>query len=479
MALFDRWRQGRQPGRELAVMGPSGEIEIYNAAVAPLGGAPGMSDWWQFMDVHEPFPGAFQRVMTERRESLLAFSAVYSCVGLISGDIAKLPIRLVQLTTDAIWEDIAASAFNPVLRKPNRFQTRIQFIRHWITAKLLFGNSYMLKERDNRNVVVALYPLHPAYVTPLVTDSGDVWYELAPDNLAGIDVPLRVPASEIIHDRMNTLFHPLVGVSPLFACALTATQGQRIQNNSAKFFENMSRPSGQLTAPGRIDDTTADRLKREFEMKFGGGNLGRLFVSGSGLHYEPMTIPARDAQLIDQLKWTVEDVARAFLMPLHKLAAGNPTVNNAAQYNLEYFENCVQIHLEEVELLLDEGLGLGPGFGNAYGVWLDEENLMRMDSGTQMETIAKGVRGCVIAPNEGRRKLNLRPVKGGNEPLAQHQDYPLSVLANRTLDDGAPKRRQGDRQPPDGPAEPDTPATRGAPPARSLAEELALEFENG
>lgn len=406
-------------------LGPSGEM-IQMAAVPIVG----KSSWWEYMPtaVHEPFPGAWQRVMPERRESCLAFSAIYACISLISGDIAKLPIRLVKRTDQGIWEDAESPAFSPVLRKPNRYQTRIQFLAYWVISKLLYGNAYILKEREGRNVVKALYPLHPACVKPLVTDDGDIWYEIAADNLSGLPHDVRVPASEIIHDRMNTLFHPLVGVSPIFACALTVTQGQRIQNNSAAFFQNMSRPSGQLTAPGKIDKETADNLKAQFEREFSGGNVGRLLVTGNGLKYEPMTIPARDAQLIDQLKWTVEDAARAFLMPLHKLGAGNPTVANAAQYNLEYYQNCIQKHIEDIELLLDEGLGL---FDAGYGAWIDEENLLRMDRKSLAETNEIELRSGYLKPDEARKRTNLGPVEGGDTPYLQQQNYALSALAKR------------------------------------------------
>ncbi|MEG7700666.1 phage portal protein, partial [Listeria monocytogenes] len=88
----------------------------------------------------------------------------------------------------------------------------------------------------------------------------------------------------------------------------SATQGSRIQKNSANFFENMSRPSGMLTGPGVIDDATAERLKREWEKNYSGQNIGRLAVLGDGLTYAPMTIAPEAAQLIEQLKWTVEDV---------------------------------------------------------------------------------------------------------------------------------------------------------------------------
>lgn len=46
------------------------------------------------------------------------------------------------------------------------------------------------------------------------------------DNLSTLEEGLTVPASEIIHDRMNCLFHPLVGISPIFACGLAAMAGK-------------------------------------------------------------------------------------------------------------------------------------------------------------------------------------------------------------------------------------------------------------
>jgi phage portal protein BeeE len=48
------------------------------------------------------------------------------------------------------------------------------------------GNTYVLKERDARGVVTALYLLHPRLVTVLVADDGSVYYELFRDNLSGL-----------------------------------------------------------------------------------------------------------------------------------------------------------------------------------------------------------------------------------------------------------------------------------------------------
>jgi HK97 family phage portal protein len=390
------------------------------------------STWGGFWGrVSEPFSGAWQRnIEAECAENVLKFSAVYACVGLISDDISKLRVKLVQIDASGIWTETASAAFSPVLRKPNRYQTRIQFLSQWIVSKLLWGNAYVLKQRDQRNVVVALYVLDPARVVPMVTPEGDVWYQLRTDNLAGVSEQrerLMVPASEIIHDRTLTLFHPLVGVSPIYACGASATQGIRIQANSERFFSNDSTPGGVLLVPGEIPTEKAREFKAEWQANHSGANRGGIAVLGGGMKYEAFTIPAADAQLIEQLRWTVEDVARCFHVPLHKLGMGQPTLNNIAALNQDYYTQTLQALIECLEVLLDEGLALPPELGTE----LDIESLLRMDPLTQAEVSEKAIKAGYLAPNEARFAANLAPVEGGDTPYMQQQNWSLEALNQR------------------------------------------------
>lgn len=394
----------------------------------------GNSPWGWFGPLIEVFPGAWQKnVVPERRENLLAFSAVYACISLISEDIAKLCLELVEEDENGVETPVERnSPYGAVLRKPNDYQTTIQFINLWLVMRLMYGNAYILLQRDSRRIVTKMYVLDSRQVTPLVAEDGSVFYQLNQDKLAELPKQITIPASEIIHDRGPTLFHPLIGVSPLFACAASATQGIRIQYNSATFFENMSRPSGQLTAPGNIEDNTAARLMADFERTFSGKNLGKLFVAGDGLKYEPITIPAADAQLIEQLKWTVEDVARCFRVPLHKIASGaNPTFNNVGAMNQDYYSQTLQYYIESIEALLDDGLGLDKVRDHTYSVEFELEGLLRMDPVGRAEASAKAISGGYLSPNEARRRENLKPVAGGETPYLQQQNYSLAALAKR------------------------------------------------
>jgi HK97 family phage portal protein len=366
----------------------------------------------------------------------MTFGAVFSCVTLIAGDIAKMSLGLVEEQRDGTRRRVVRPA-SAVLRKPNHYQTRIMFIVQWMISKLTWGNTYVLKERGPRGDVTAMYILDPARVRVLVAPNGDVYYALAEDVLAGITAGIpAIPASEIIHDVMYPIYHPLVGISPIHACGLAAIQGLRIQVNSARFFANGAGLSGVLTAPGAISDETAKRLKEFWENKFSGSeNVGKVAVLGDGLKFEGMTMRSTDAQLIEQLKWSGENVCTCYHVPAYKVGVGAPPAyNNIEALDQQYYSQCLQLHIECIEALLDDGLGIEDPVSTEF----DLDGLLRMDSATLIDVQAKGVGAGIVAPNEARRKLNLPPVKGGETPYLQQQNYSLAALNARDLAGPAP-----------------------------------------
>jgi HK97 family phage portal protein len=390
------------------------------------------SDRGWFPLVREPFTGAWQRNKEVRYDTVLTYHAVYACVTLIATDVAKCRLKLVELDDDNIWSETETAAFSPVIRKPNRYQNRIKFFEQWVVSKLLHGNTYVLKERDRRGVVVALYILDPTRTKVLVADNGDVYYRLSKDNLSDIEDDTIVPASEIIHDVMVPLYHPLCGVSPLTACGIAACQGLSIQSNSANFFEKGANPSGILTAPGTIDNELAERMKNDWNQRFSGENAGRVAVLGNGLQYEQMSVNAVDAQLIEQLKWTAEVVCSAFHMPAYKVGVGAaPAYNNINALDQQYYSNCLQKFFENIELCLDEGLGLDQVTDTTYGTEFDLDDLLRMDTATLIEAETKATGAGIKTIDEARARIGLGPTPGGAAAYLQQQNYSLPALAKR------------------------------------------------
>jgi HK97 family phage portal protein len=398
----------------------------YLSPVSPYGSNGGWTT------VLETTTGSWQQDSSVDTTAVTANWAVWSCASLISGDIAKMPASIEKYDSNkGIWipgDDWA------LLRQPNRYQTWIEFSQNWDYSQLFRGNTYALKERDRLGNPIAIYILDPSRVTPLVSEDGGIYYQLQEDNLSGIEASVVVPASEIIHDRYKTPWHPLIGVSPLYANGVAAAQGLAIADSSTKFFENLSRPGGILTAPGTINPDTAARLRDQWQTNYTGDNAGKVAVLGDGLVYSPMErVSAVDSQLLEQLKFSGEMVCAAFHVPPYKLGLGPmPTVGNTGILNQQYYEQALQYLVQKKEARLTQGLELRqPNFR----ISLDESVLLRMDPSARYEAHNKAISGGWLAPNEARREENLPPVEGGDSPLLQQQNYSLAALAKRDASD--------------------------------------------
>jgi HK97 family phage portal protein len=403
---------------------------IFQALEKSLNTVPSSRGWpWA---IKEFDTGYWQKGIQYERKDVLAYHAVFACITLIASDVSKLPVRIVRMDSNGIWNQIPFGDYT-VVDKPNLYQNRIQFYESWILSKYIRGNAYILKERDNRGKVRYMHVLHPDKVLPMVSDEGDVFYQISQDNLSGVsETSLTVPASEVIHDRFNCFYHPLVGLSPLFASGLPAYMGQKILENSSKLFENGGRPSGILTVPEAISKEKSAQLAEQWQTKYSGDNYGKVAILGGDLKFQPISMKADEAQLVEQLKMTAEMVCSTFHVPPYKVGVGNtPSYDNVEALNLEYYNSALQSCIESVELSLDLGLG----FQENTGVEFDLDNLLRMDTKSQIEMLGNGVNKSIFASNEARKKVNLKPVKGGDKPMLQQQMWPIDILSERTLEE--------------------------------------------
>lgn len=410
---------------DLTIIGALRNAATRQKALSPV---PQRGGWWRIM---EPFSGAWQRNKEEDYGTVATYPTLYACIMRIAKDIGKLPFVLKQRQASGIWAEVENTAYSPVLRKPNHYQTAQQFRECWLVSKLTQGNTYILKQRDERGVVTKLYPLDPFRVKPLVSDSGAVYYELQTNNISLIPEagqPLVVPAREIIHDREICLFHPLIGVPPLAAANWAVLKNLRILRSAAEFFGNNAQPSGILTAPGQIGDDTARRLADYWNQNFTGSNSGKVAVVGDDLKFTPLAMNSVDAQVVEQLKYSDEQICQPFGIPPFKVGIGTiPAGLKADDINLLYHADALSDRIEAMENLLDEALGLSQDLG----IWQDISPLMRMDEGKQAEVVTKLISGKAVTPDEGRFRLGFAPTAGGNTLWGQHQDYPLGVLAER------------------------------------------------
>jgi hypothetical protein len=162
-----------------------------------------------------------------------------------------------------------------------------------------------------------------------------------------------------------------------------------------------------------------------------------------------------DSQTIDQLKWSAETVCSTFHVPPWKVGIGaQPAYTKPEIANQAYYSDCLQSPIEQWELCMDEAFGFTTTTeGRWLGVELDLDGLLRMDKASQVTSLVEAIRGGLYTPNGARRKVDEKPVQGGDTIWLQQQDIPIEVAFDNAKNPPKP-----------------TPAiTAGDPPQKQLA----------
>src|SRR5690606_19860350 len=235
---------------------------------------------------------------------------------------------------------------------------------HWLLTKLIHGNAYILKRRDARGVVVAMYALDPERVMPMVSDSGNVFYQLRSDSLNTLPdgypaEQLIVPANEIIHDRCMTVHHPLVGVPPMAAAHWPALKNMKIMRSATEFFANNAQPGGILTAPAGMSEDDAKSVQDYWAENFQGPNAGTVAIIGADMKFTPFAMKSIDSQMVEQMRYSDEQICQPFGIPPFKVGIGTiPSGLGVDGLNQLYYSDALQPHIEHMETLLDAGLNI-------------------------------------------------------------------------------------------------------------------------
>jgi len=352
-------------------------------------------------------------------------AAVEACVSAISQTVASLPLRHYRTTSKGGQEVVTDSPAARVLRKPNAYSTRADFVLNLLRTELLTGNGVAVAGRDDGGRIDSLHLAPPYSAHPYVAVDGSIFYAIksADRLLPDPTVSDLFPGEHVLHLRMHTARSPLIGVSPITSAAMSIVAGNAVTGHMAAFFSNMTRPSGYLRTDKTMKKEVAEAARTSWESAYGNANSGKIAVLMEGLEWKPLTITSVDAQLIESYKMTIADVARVFRVPLPIIGdTSGASFNNAETLINHWLSTGLGYVLEHVELALDALFRLPEGEFVAF----DTDALLRADFKTRIEGIVRGIQGGLYSPNEGRLREGLPAVPYGDEPRLQAQVVPLS-----------------------------------------------------
>jgi HK97 family phage portal protein len=399
-----------------------------------------------WISIFDHRPGAWQQhdalASDTEVQSGTNTAIVYACLRRIAGDIGKMG-AIIKRLKDGIWTEGEHQVWSRLIRRPNRFQTWGLFVKSWIYSLLLEGNAYIVKLYDGQGLA-ELVVLDPTLVTPHVNpDTGEIFYHVNQDHLARISAEYYVAAVDMIHHPYMPLGHPLIGTAPL-ARALTASRAREgIVANSAQLTSNGSVPPLVITVPEGTPEPQMKRIADNWRAM----PKHRAAVVDAAIKVDQLLAKYVDAQAAEIAELSGVDICAAFDVPPWKVGLEPPPAGDIEPRQIAYYQDSLQWIVEDMEELLDHGLGLPLDTALEF----DETALLRMDSKTRAEVDAILVKG-IKTPNEARRGWDLAKVTGGDAVYLQQQNYSLEALHKR--DQAAPAPSSPGSPSPQGPNRP-------------------------
>lgn len=239
-------------------------------------------------------------------ESAMQVSAVWACVKAIANGCAtpalhiyrELPDGRRQLATDA-------PEYRLLNRRPNEWQTSIEFRRTMTMHAALTGNALAVKVMAG-NRVLELIPVKPGNFTIDRVSRYDVQYRVADEyGLVGVFGP-----KDVLH-LPNWQWDAIKGINAVGIAASAVGLSIASERTQAALHENGGRPSGLLSTEQQLNPEKLERL-RDAWRAWQVSNRNGTAILDHGMRYTPLAMSGVDSQHMELRRFQVEEVCRAF-----------------------------------------------------------------------------------------------------------------------------------------------------------------------
>lgn len=333
-------------------------------------------------------------------------SDVFTAVKIIASDIASSPIEVLEdkMTTDHDldyllnvkpnkevdgWHLKFSLAVNMLLNG-NSFAEIIRSDKGISEIKLLPNSTVTLKQKDDDSLVY------------IVNETDKKERELS--------------SKEVLHFKYFSQ-DGLVGISPLNSLKDELDIQQAGNKTLFNFFSRGVNSNGILKVnKADLDVESKQAIRKKFEEANGssnGDNALRTIILDDTMEYKSIEVNTEVLKLVNSNDWTTKQIAKAFGISTDRLGVENQH-SSTVQSNLMYIQNTLGHYLMVFTSEFKSKLLRN----KKQSFRFNTERLLESDPVNRLETTIKAVQGSLLTVNEGRRKLGLPDMAGGDRLLA-------------------------------------------------------------
>lgn len=368
---------------------------------------------------------------------------------MLSETIGKMPIKYYQDTEqgriradpDEVTRLLTVRP-NPIMT-PTTLWTAVEMnCQHygngyvWIRGGLekngSYGGDYKIKD---------LWLMQSCYVTVLMDDSGvfgnkgKIYYQYTDPE----DGELYIfQSEEVMHFKTWYSLDGITGepVRKILKDTVGgALESQRFMN---KLYEQGLTASMAMQYTGDLDDDRVKRLKRKFADKLSGPeNAGKVIPVPLGLTLTPLKMSLTDAQFFELKKYSALQIAGAFgIKPNQINNYEKSSYANSETQQLAFLVDTMAYRLKMYEEEINYKVLTLKKQADGYFYKFNERAILRTDSKTKMENLAKAVNNGIYTLNEAR-EYEDKPAKPGGDILMVNGNYIPAIQVGQQYKGGA------------------------------------------
>lgn len=330
--------------------------------------------------------------------SAMRVTQVRRAVSLISGDLARIPIRVHgKVGKDMVeLDDYRVDLLNDDW---NEYHTAHEAQRWLFSQALLWGNSFAIISRRG-STVDSLIPLDSWNVTLSKSTDGHPVYNTSDYGEVGCD--------DILHFRMLATRRQMWGTSPVADAVRSLQLAAMLETAGVEQFRMPGLGKLALTTDEVLGSETIRAIQDAFKSAHSGSDgMLRPIVAQGGAKVEQVGRSLVDQDWANARKQAIEDVARAFGVPPFMLFVDAQTFTQ-----------------EHARLYADSLAGYTAAFsaeirrklfpGERVRVTFDTTTIQRGAFNEAMQGYQLAIQLGVMTPNEVRLEMGLPPIDGGD-----------------------------------------------------------------
>lgn len=342
-------------------------------------------------------------------------NGVHACVTLRADLLSSLPIRGYRKAANGDMQEVVSHKVLDLLAYVNPHWTFPRLLKFIEQSLCVWGSAYLFLERGPTGLGVPseIWWGRPDRVI-LHPDPVDYIGKYTYRSPHGTDITYR--ASEVIRFAHPNIVEEFNGLADLAAARLAADYASAGMKSNKSLFEQGLQTGGFIMPKQgkKFSPEQAKELEVSIKRRFMGVDKSHKWgIMPFEVDLHEMGISPRDAEFLEGLNWSLEDICRAFRVPID-LVGGQRTYENVdAAYKAIWTNailpeaNTIAAELTEQLLPMFSGVDELKFYADDVAALQEDKNEAWTRAGDQ---ISKGA----ITINEWRETQGLKPVEWGD-----------------------------------------------------------------